>query len=58
MRLNEHLCVDVELPLALRDVGAHAFSNGIFGLPPCQAVEAFVGQQTVQESLLREKFYT
>ena len=39
MRLNEHLCVDVELPLALRDVGAHAFSNGIFGLPPCQAVD-------------------
>ena len=39
MRLNEHLRIVVELPAALRDVGAHAFSNGIFGLPPCQAVD-------------------
>lgn len=39
MRLNERLRVDVELPAALRDVGAHAFSNSIFGLPPCQAVD-------------------
>ncbi|RVU97945.1 hypothetical protein EII22_04945 [Coriobacteriales bacterium OH1046] len=39
MRLDDLLLADRGSPAALRDVGAHAFSNAIFGSPPCQAVD-------------------
>ncbi len=39
MRLDECFLASNESSTALRDVGAHAFSNAIFGSPPCQAVD-------------------
>ena len=39
MRLDEALAEGSVLPPSVRDVGAHAFSNFIFGRPVCQAVD-------------------
>lgn len=39
MRLDKRLLTGSESSAALRDVGAHAFSNAIFGSPPCQMVD-------------------
>lgn len=39
LRLDEALAEGITLPPSVRDVGAHAFSNFIFGQPVCQTAD-------------------